>query len=124
MSQFDPDQVRAAALNPRWAALSQLGGVAADLHNYDRFLVREPRLLVPIDVQALVVRAGVNDTEPMQRLPFRAGDADQPPVDVHDAGTPRPAGVHVMWSTPSALGRGTFVDEPLAPGDATRRKLQ
>ena len=124
MSQFDPERVRAAALSPRWAALSQLGGVAADLHNYDSFLVREPRLLVPIDVQAMVVRAGVNDTEPMQRLPFRAGDADLPLLDVHDAGQPRPAGVHLMWSTPTALGRGTFVDDPLAPGDATRRKLQ
>ena len=64
MTQCRPT-VRKAALTPRWAALTQLGGVAADLHNYDRFLVREPRLLVPIDVQAFVVRAGVNDTEPM-----------------------------------------------------------
>ena len=92
MSQFDPDQVRAAALTPRWAALSQLGGVAADLNNYDRFLIREPRLLVPVDVQAMVVQAGVNDTEPMMRLPWRDGRTEPPPLDVHDAGTPRPPG--------------------------------
>lgn len=123
MSQFDPDQVRAAALTPRWAALSQLGGIAADLNNFDTFLVREPRLLVPVDVQALVVRAGGNDSEPMVRLPWRDGKTEPPPLDVNDAGTPRPPGVHLLWSPPAALSRGTFVDDPAAPGDATRRRL-
>jgi hypothetical protein len=124
MSDFSPDDVRKAALTPRWAALSQLGGVADDLHNYDRFLVREPRLLVPIDVQALVVRAGANDTEPMLALPFRDGKADLPPVELDDPGAPRPPGVHLLWSLPAALGRGKLVDDPLAPGDPTRRQLQ
>jgi hypothetical protein len=124
MSDFSADDIRKAALTPRWAALSQLGGIAADLHNYDRFLVREPRLLVPVDVQALVVRAGANDTEPMLALPFRDGKADLPPVKLDDPGTPRPPGVHLLWSIPAALGRGTVVDDPLAPGDATRRRLQ
>ena len=31
VTQFSPDQIRQAALSPRWAALSQTGGVAADL---------------------------------------------------------------------------------------------
>ena len=123
MSDFSPDDVLKAALTPRWAALSQLGGVAADLHNYDRFLVREPRLLVPVDLQALVVRAGSNDSEPMLTLPFRDGKQDLPPVALDDPGAPRPAGVHLLWSVPAALGRGTLVDDPLAPGDATRRQL-
>jgi hypothetical protein len=124
MSQFEPDQIRAAALTPRWAALSQLGGVAADLHNFDQFLVREPRLLVPVDVQAMVVRAGTNDTEPMVRLPWRDGQTEPPPLDVHDPGTPRAPGVYLLWSPPAALGRGTFVDDPAAPGDVTRRRLR
>jgi hypothetical protein len=123
MSDFSADDVRKAALSPRWAALSQLGGVAADLHNYDKFLVREPRLLVPVDVQALVVRAGSNDGEPMVALPFRDGESDLAPVDIDDPGTPRPAGVHLLWSIPAALRRGRLVDDPLAPGDATRRQL-
>ena len=123
MSDFNPDDIRKAALTARWAALSQLGGVAADLHNYDRFLVREPRLLVPVDLQALVVRAGSNDTEPMLTLPFRDGKQELPPVKLDDAGTPRPPGVHLLWSVPAALGRGTLVDDPQAPGDATRRQL-
>ena len=123
MSDFSADDVRKAALTPRWAALSQLGGVATDLHNYDRFLVREPRLLVPIDLQALVVRAGSNDTEPMLTLPFRDGKQELPPVKLDDPGAPRPPGVHLLWSVPAALGRGTVVDDPQAPGDATRRRL-
>ena len=123
MSDFNPDDIRKAALTPRWAALSQLGGVAADLHNYDRFLVREPRLLVPVDLQALVVRAGSNDTEPMLTLPFRDGKQELAPVALDDPGAPRPPGVHLLWSVPAALGRGTLVDDPQAPGDATRRQL-
>ncbi len=122
MTQFSPDEIRKAALTPRWAALTQLDAVSADLHNFDQFLVREPRLLVPVDVEALVVKAGVNDTEPMVTLPFRATE-DLPPLDVHDKGGPRPAGVHLLWSVPAALGRGTLVDDPQAPGDATRRLL-
>jgi hypothetical protein len=124
MTQFSPDEIRLAAQTPRWAALSQLGGVAADLTNYDKFLVREPRLLVPVDVQALVVRAGSNDTEPMLRLPFRDGDTPPPPADLADDGTPRPPGVHLLWSVPAALARGKLVDDPQAPGDTTRRLLQ
>jgi hypothetical protein len=122
MTQFSPDEIRKAALTPRWAALTQLGAVAADLNNFDRFLLREPRLLVPVDVHALVVRPGVNDGEGMVSLLFRDSDA-MPPLDVHDPGTPRPPGVHLLWSVPAALGHGKLVDDPLAPGEATRRRL-
>jgi hypothetical protein len=122
VTQFSPDDIRKASVTPRWAALTQLGGVAADLHNYDRFLLREPRLLVPVDVQALVVRAGINDTETMVGLPFRDKE-EMPPLDVHDQGQPRPAGVHLLWSVPAALGRGKLVDDPQAPQDPTRRRL-
>ncbi len=124
MTQWSNDQIKQAVLNPRWAALSQLGGVAADLTNYDRFLVREPRLLVPIDVQALVVRAGVNDGDPMLRLPFRTNDSAFPPLAITDQGTPRPPGVHLLWSVPAAMGKGTIVADPAAPNDTTRQRLQ
>ena len=122
MPDVTPDEILKAAVTPRWSALTAIGGVSADLANYDRFLVREPRLLVPVDVQALVVRAGVNDTEGMIRLPFRNLTAE-PPLDVHDDGQQRPPGVHLLWSVPAALGHGTVVDDPAAPGDATRRRL-
>jgi hypothetical protein len=123
MTQWNPEQVGQAMLSPRWAALAQTGGVAADLNNYDRFLIREPRLLVPIDVQALVVRAGANDTTPMLRLPFRTNDENFPPLDIADQGTARPAGLHLLWTVPAALGKGSIVDDPVAPNDPTRRRL-
>jgi hypothetical protein len=122
MPDVTPDEILKAALTPRWSALTALGGVSADLANYDGFLVREPRLLVPVDVQALVVRPGVNDGEGMVRLPFRQLGAE-PPLDVHDAGSKRPPGVHLLWSVPTALGHGKVVDDPAAPDDATRRRL-
>ena len=122
MSEITRDHVLKAVATPRWAALTALDMASADLKNFDRRLVREPRLLVPVDVQALVVQAGANDDEPMVRLPFR--DSDQwPPLDVRDPGKPRAPGVHLLWSVPSALGHGTVVDDPAAPGDATRRRL-
>jgi hypothetical protein len=123
VTQFSPDQVRQAALSPRWAALAQTGGIAADFEHFDEFLIREPRLLVPVDLQALVVRVGVNDTDPMVRLPFRDGQTDPPPLDVTDSGTPRPPGVHLLWTVPIALGRGTLVPDPAAPDDQSRRRL-
>ena len=86
--------------------------------HWDRALVREPRLLVPVDVIALVVRAG---DESMVRLPFRSQDEPAPAHD--DPGTPRPPGVHLLWTVPTAFGRGKVVDDPAAPGDPTRRVL-
>src|ERR1700755_2815926 len=124
MTQWDSHQIKQAALNPRWAALSQRGGVAAALNTFARFLIREPRLLVPIDVQALLVRAGVNDTDPMLRLPFRTNDAAFPPLDITDQGSPRPPGVHLLWSVPAAMGKGTIVADPTAPDDPARKRLQ
>jgi hypothetical protein len=121
MPDFTNDQIQQAAQSKRWTALTQLDAVADDFHNYDRYIIREPRLLVPVDVQALVVRDG--GQESMVRLPFRDTDV-LPPLDVHDPGTPREPGVHLLWSVPTALGRGKIVDDPAAPGDATRRRLE
>ena len=54
---------------------------------------------MPVDVQALVVRAGVNDTEPMltPAVPRRQARARRR-SSIDDAGTPRPPGVHLLWS--------------------------
>lgn len=118
MSDISNDDLLKAAVSPRFAALTQLGVALGDLGNYDRRLVREPRLLVPVDVSALVVGAG---DEPMVRLPFRS--EEEVPPTIGDAGEVRPPGVHLLWTPPAALGRGTVVDDPSAPGDATRRVL-
>ncbi|MFM2079165.1 MAG: hypothetical protein RJA49_3055, partial [Actinomycetota bacterium] len=119
MSDITSDVLAQAALQPRFMALSQLDMALGDVHRWDAALLREPRLLVPVDVTALVVRAG---DEPMVRLPFRTGD-DQAPVP-DDPGAARPDGVHLMWSVPSTFGRGTLIADQAAPGDHSRRLLQ
>ncbi|MEO5900046.1 MAG: hypothetical protein ABIR68_07925, partial [Ilumatobacteraceae bacterium] len=119
MSDLTGDQLQAAIVSPRYAALTQLGKAVGDIHRWDFTLLREPRLLVPVDVNALVVRDG---DEAMVRLPFRTdGEAAADPAD---PGAARAAGVHLLWSVPSTFGRGTIVADPAAPDDATRRLLQ
>ncbi|MEO6713572.1 MAG: hypothetical protein ABIM89_09115 [Mycobacteriales bacterium] len=123
MADVTRDQIIKAASTPRWAALTTLDVASADLNRYDRGLIREPRLLVPVDVQAFVVPAGAGGDETMVRLPFRDSDDALDPLDVRDPGAVRPSGVHLLWSVPTALGNGRIVDDPAAPGDATRRRL-
>ena len=121
MSDISPEQRAKAVQSPRFAVLSQLEASVADFRHLDTKLIREPRLLVPVDVCALVVRDG---DEPMVRLPFRDGGEADTLAPVDDAGTVREAGVHLLWSVPKAFGRGTVVDDPSAPGDAARRVLE
>ncbi len=118
MAKATNDNLARAVTGTRFIALSQLGIAVGDVRHWDRDLVREPRLLVPIDVQVLVVREG---DEPMVRLPFRTADDKMLPVD--DPGEARPPGAHLLWTVPSTFGRGKVVDDPAAPGDPGRRRL-
>ena len=118
MSNLSNDDLLKAASSARFVALSQLGATVDDLRNWDALLVREPRLLVPVDVNALVVRQG---DEAMVRLPFRSEVGDPPTPE--DPGSPRDPGVHLMWTVPAAFGRGTIVADPVAPDDASRSTL-
>ncbi|HET9443364.1 MAG TPA: hypothetical protein VFO65_08565, partial [Acidimicrobiales bacterium] len=118
MAEISGDHLAKAVTTGRFGALSQLGIAVGDVRHWDRDLVREPRLLVPVDVQVLVVRDG---DEPMVRLPFRLGDDAVPAPD--ETGETRPAGAHLLWTVPAAFGRGRVVDDPTAPGDPTRRLL-
>ncbi|MDQ3980000.1 MAG: hypothetical protein M3314_10670, partial [Actinomycetota bacterium] len=119
MVEVSNDALAQAVTTGRFGALSQLGIAVGDVRHWDRTLVREPRLLVPVDVQVLVVREG---DEAMVRLPFRVGDDPLPPPD--DPGERRPPGAHIMWTVPRAFGRGRVVDDPTAPSDPTRRLLE
>ena len=118
---FDPGQLAKAVATPRWSALVRTGVDAATIGTWDPALVRETRVLVPIDVQALYVPAG--STEPMVRIPLTLTSPDgQPPAPQPAplaAGTPRPAGVHLHWAPPDALLRGSLGDH----GDSNRLQL-
>lgn len=119
--KLDPETVARAVSTPRWSALLRTGVDVATLGTWDTRLVRETRVLVPIDVQALYVPAG--STEPMVRIPLSLTSPDgQPPASqpaVLAPGTPRPAGVHLHWAPPDALLRGSLGDH----GDANRLQL-
>jgi hypothetical protein len=118
MAEISNEDLAQAVTSPRFAALSQTNVALDDLAHYDVRLLREPRLLVPVDVQALVVRSG---DEPMVRLPFRDGGDALPAID--DPGSVRAPGVHLLWTTPAAFGRGNVVPDPAAPNDKARRLL-
>ena len=121
MSAFDPKTIAQASASPRWSALVRTGLDVDSIARWDPSLLRESRMLVPIDVQALVVPPG--STEPMTRIPLSlAAPDDQPPLPptaVLEDGPPRPAGVHLHWAPPDALLRGSLGDN----GDTNRLRL-
>ena len=54
---YDPAQVRAAQVTPRFSVLARTGVDVPTLGTWDANLLHEPRVLVPVDVQAYVVPA-------------------------------------------------------------------
>jgi len=113
---FSPDVIREAVRGKRFLAADRAALDLTEIATWDRYLLRESRLLVPMDVQALYVPP--NGSEPMVRLPMLVANVGASPVtdpeaglpDPFDAGLPRPAGVHLHWAMPDALLRGTFTD--------------
>lgn len=74
-----PKQVGAAAGTERFAALTRVGLDIGSIATWDVNLARSPRLLVPIDVRALLVRsAGAVEAVPTETvIPLSSkGDAD------------------------------------------------
>ncbi|MEO6525025.1 MAG: hypothetical protein ABIP93_00205 [Gemmatimonadaceae bacterium] len=124
---FEPGQIREIISGKRFLAADRAQLDLAELASWDKYLLREHRLLVPIDVQALYVPAG--STEPMVRLPMLVAGANGVGVenpedgmpDPFTAGTPRPSGVHLHWAMPDALLRGKL--EERANGSANRLAL-
>lgn len=124
------DDLRATTRSKRFLAASRTNLSIGEIATWDEGLVREFRLLVPIDVQALVVDKGSN--EPMVRLPMLL--ADEPGADpgtgtplersmppLFDEGRPRPPGVHLHWAMPDALLRGEMSES--RPGSTNRLGL-
>ena len=120
-SKFEPGVIQEALLSPRWAAQVRLDASPVEVAQWDAKLVRDPRVLVPIDVQALYVPAG--DATAFVRLPFSLttpdGAAEEPMPPPFDAGGPRPPGVHLHWMPPDSLLRGEMSDG----GDGARNRL-
>jgi hypothetical protein len=122
---FDPGTLSEVLQSKRFLALSRSNVDPATIATWNDTLLREMRLLVPVDLQALVVPA--DGGEPMLRLPMLlAGDGGVPdsqhgmPAPFAD-GQPRPAGVHLHWAIPDALLRGRL--EQVDDGQANRLSL-
>jgi len=111
-SKFEPGVIQEALVSPRWTAQVRVDASPVEVAQWDSKLVREPRVLVPIDVQALYVPAG--DTTAFVRLPFSLttpdGAPEEPMPPPFDAGGPRPQGVHLHWMPPDSLLRGEMMN--------------
>ena len=95
--------VAKASGSARWAALTRLDLDVATIGTWDTALPRHLRVLVPIDVQAIVVPDV--PTEGTVGVAGMRGDPEPfAPV------APRASGVHLHWAMPDALMRGEHVD--------------
>jgi hypothetical protein len=120
-NRFDPDTVRLAMVSSRWTGLVRLDASPAAIAQWDPDLLRETRVVVPVDLQAMYVPVG--DATAYVRLPFTLTTVDgQPPAPMPPPFAPgavRPAGVYLHWAPPDALLRGTLQDVD----DSSRNRL-
>jgi hypothetical protein len=110
----DPGVIKAAMASPRWSALVRVDATVQDIRLWDPSLLRETRVLVPIDVQALYVDP--TNTAAHVSLPFGLTEPDGKPAapmpSPFDPGTPRVPGVYLHWAMPDALLRGSLTRQP------------
>jgi hypothetical protein len=110
----DPGAIRETLASKRFLAADRAALDLGEIATWDKDLLREHRLLVPIDVQALYVAPG--GAEALVRLPMLvAGPNGEAVTDPEkgmpppfDPGSPREPGVHLHWAMPDALLRGSF----------------
>jgi hypothetical protein len=119
MGQIYTDAALAQAVSTeRWSALAELQTDIATLKTWDKRLSRKRRILVPIDVQALVVALALPGqpvgqfTDGFVRVAGTRGDAEP-----FSATSARPAGIHLHWALPDALLRAA----PRVEGDTALR---
>jgi hypothetical protein len=103
MSVYKDAAITAAAGTARWAALTKVDVDVSTLATWDPHLPRNKRILVPIDVQAMVApAAGAENTVPI------SGTQEEP--EPFATGTSRAPGVQLHWAMPDALLRGQNAD--------------
>jgi hypothetical protein len=121
VSAYDAERFAKIEREEAFSLASRVGLDFDVLETWDGDLLREPRVCVPIDVQALVVPAGdPAGTEGVRLLgPLSPGQDAADDVSAHErlAGPepfapaqPRAAGVHLHWAMPDALLSGRLAD--------------
>jgi hypothetical protein len=119
MARYDPDLVLRAQTSQRFSVLTRGDIQVATVDSWDPDLLRESRVLVPVDVQALVVPPGGDDAI---ELPGPLSPGHEFDTAVIDGPAPlapptrRPAGVHLQWALPDGLLRGRLQDPRGNPG--------
>lgn len=118
--QLPPEVRTEVVTGSRWDVVGHLDLDLASVTTFDPFVPRDPRLLVPVDLQAFVspdrgsgaradVRArGLDADADGARMPPPFSDAD-----------PLPPGIHLHWALPDGLTRA----DPAARGDETTGDL-
>lgn len=119
-SRLEPEVIAEAVRSKRFLAQDRARTGIEEIRTWDKYLLREHRLLVPVDVQALYVPEG--DGVPMVRLPMLLAAPEITPVAdgmpaPFDEGSPRPPGVHLHWAMPDALLRGQLTVANQASGN-------
>lgn len=113
-SRFNPGDIQKAMVSPRWSGLVRLGATADAIARWDPFLLRDNRVLVPVDLQAMYVPVG--DTSLFVRMPCALTTLDGlPPAAMPEPfsdGQKREPGVYLHWAVPDALLRGTLQSVP------------
>jgi hypothetical protein len=115
-----------AVTSESFVVAARTGLTAAEFGTWDIGLARPPRVLVPIDVQALVVTPAASVTavpvlpqlaDPDASATGSITDA-MPPVPPFSPATPRAPGVYLHWAAPDGLtSTATHTPRPAAPGD-------
>ena len=129
MSDIDP---RHAVFQPQFSASARTGLSAAEAKSWSPILPRDPRLLVPVDVEALVVVPG--STEPTADIAVRLLRAPEPGGETFSDNTvrsappfsvitPRAPGVYLHWALPDGLTAGRTTDATVPDGQLNLRPL-
>ncbi|GAB3589993.1 hypothetical protein GCM10027446_03730 [Angustibacter peucedani] len=121
MNAYSPEAMQKLQTAESYSVAGRLGVVEGVLETWDGELLREPRVCVPVDVQALVVPEA--DPAGSEGVPLvgalSPGRAPQDGDAAHDtvagpepfaAPTPREPGVHLHWALPDSLLSGTLAD--------------
>lgn len=110
---YDPGRVGEFQSVGWFSVANQMHVDPAALATNDADILREPRVLVPIDVQALVVPPAGLDTVNLPG-PLTPGHSEDVGVvdgpDPLSAPTPLGPGVHLQWAMPDGLLRGVLRD--------------
>ncbi len=113
MVAYRPDSIFRAQTTERFSALARTDVDLAAITTWDANLLRESRVLVPVDVQALVVPEGGDDAVLLPGLLSPGHELDSTVIDGPDplaAPGRREAGVHLQWALPDGLLRGKLQD--------------